>query len=634
MQKWIFPVLVLAILITGLNAQTLPTATSDLFSGSGNCTSCHTSAAPNVLIGPNGEDISPGTAWRASMMANASKDPLWQAKVTAEVQANPALQAIIEDKCTTCHMPMGRTEAIFDGAGGFTLAEGQTDSLSLDGVSCTVCHQIQPDNFGTTASFSGGYEITDARQIFGPYQFPVADPMVMHTGYTPVYSDHVGQSELCATCHTLFTPFVDNDGNVAGYLPEQTAYLEWQNSDFPEQGVECQTCHMPAMDVAVKISTMPPWLTTLHSPIYSHAFSGANAMMNRILKNNATELGVTASDAEFDSSFARTLRMLQENSIDMALVGEMHGADTLALQLQVTNRAGHKLPTGFPSRRAWIHLKVSDEQGNTVFESGAWDAAGEIIGLDADYEPHHNLINSADQVQIYQSVMVDVDDAVTHTLLRGARYAKDNRLPPRGFSAQHTNWDTVAVFGNAAVDSDFNLDGSGSDIIHYRIPVNGSAGNLTVNAEMCFQTVAPRFAGDLFTYDTPEVDRFEGYYNANGNEPVIMQSLQRDYYTTTIPPANESSPRQFGLMGNYPNPFNPETTIRFSLAKAGNMRLVIYDISGKQITTLLNGYRSAGEYSLNWNGRLSSGTAAPSGIYFAVLTSGRQTDRLRLLLLK
>jgi len=128
-----------------LGAQSLPTETSTLFSGAGNCAQCHI-AGSGVFTTQAGTDISPTTLWRSTMMANAARDPLWQAKVTAEVAEHPDLQTVIEDKCTTCHMPMGKTEAIHNGAAHFSFDDGLADPLSMDGVSCTLCHQIQKNN--------------------------------------------------------------------------------------------------------------------------------------------------------------------------------------------------------------------------------------------------------------------------------------------------------------------------------------------------------------------------------------------------------------------------------------------------------------------------------------------------------
>ncbi len=127
-----------------LYAQNLPTETSTLFSGSGNCASCHAPGAPNTsaLLDSRGRDVSPVTLWRSTMMANSARDPLWRAKVSVETLLTPSLKAYIKDKCTTCHAPMGRTESIANGAAFYSIAEMESDPLAMDGVSCTVCHQI------------------------------------------------------------------------------------------------------------------------------------------------------------------------------------------------------------------------------------------------------------------------------------------------------------------------------------------------------------------------------------------------------------------------------------------------------------------------------------------------------------
>jgi hypothetical protein len=73
----------------------------------------------------------------------------------------------------------------------------------------------------------------------------------------------------------------------------------------------------------------------------------------------------------------------------------------------VENLSGHKFPTAFPSRRAWLHFTVHDHGGRVVFESGALRPDGSIVGNDNDadprrFEPHYAAINSTEQVEIYE----------------------------------------------------------------------------------------------------------------------------------------------------------------------------------------------------------------------------------------
>ena len=122
--------------------------------------------------------------------------------------------------------------------------------FALDGVSCTACHQIQPDNLGEESSFDGNFVIrsnidTDP-QIFGPFEVVTGLSRIMQsaTGFTPETGAHLQQSELCATCHTLFTTSLDAEGREVSRFPEQTPYLEWKHSAFSESE-SCQSCHMP-----------------------------------------------------------------------------------------------------------------------------------------------------------------------------------------------------------------------------------------------------------------------------------------------------------------------------------------------------------------------------------------------------
>lgn len=95
-----------------------------------------------------------------------------------------------------------------------------------------------------------------------------------------------------------------------------------------------------------------------------------------------------------------------------------------------------------------------------------------------------------------------------------------------------------------------------------------------------------------------------------------------------------NTPRKFELLGNYPNPFNPETTIEFELQEQGAVRLDIFSLSGQRVATLVNGARSAGKYHITWNGSDDSGRPLASGIYLVQLRSGNQKVSKRMTLLK
>ena len=505
----------------------LPTERGDYFATSGVCASCHKN-----MVDQAGHDISIDTFWRATMMANSARDPYWQASVRGEVISNPDYNAIIQDKCTTCHIPMARTTKVINGGTGVALDDGflnltnNLHELGIDGISCTLCHQIEPTNLGTEESYDGNFVIDETkpagqRVSYGPYVVAEKDSVVMRStsGYIPLQGKHIQSSELCGACHTLYTPTVDNDGEVAGLFPEQMPYIEWLASDYA-QTKSCQNCHMPEVPgkVVLSVTGSPP-----RKNFSVHSFAGGNTYALNILKTYANEIGVTASGEQFNAALQRATTQLQEQAAQVGIEQiEMDGAN-LNIRVNVVSQTGHKFPSGFPSRRVWLHLKVEDSNGNLVFESGNWSADGAIVGNDNDldastYEAHYDLITDPDQVQIYEAVMGDVDGDVTTTLLRGSVYLKDNRLLPAGFDKTDVSQD-IAVYGMAAQDS--NFEGSGDQII-YRIDVGESTGPFTVTVELLYQSVGYRWAQNLKRFDAPEPVKFLEYYGNVSNAPTLV----------------------------------------------------------------------------------------------------------------
>ncbi|MCE5250867.1 T9SS type A sorting domain-containing protein [bacterium] len=96
---------------------------------------------------------------------------------------------------------------------------------------------------------------------------------------------------------------------------------------------------------------------------------------------------------------------------------------------------------------------------------------------------------------------------------------------------------------------------------------------------------------------------------------------------------DEQLPLPFTLRQNYPNPFNPSTTIPFSLSSPGNVKLIVYNVMGQHVKTLVDGFRSAGMHSVVWDGRSAEGKGLASGIYLYRLTYGDQSESRKMLLL-
>lgn len=485
------------------------------------CVACH-----NGLTSEQGKDVSIGVDWRASIMANSSRDPYWQASSRRETIDHPEVKSHIEDECSICHMPITRYEAKLANKESeifaflpFNQNTSRMSALGQDGVTCSVCHQISSEKLGTKQSFNGGFVIAsppskDDHSEYGPFQIQPGQQLIMQSstgGFRPTYGTHISDSALCATCHTLYTEARGPGGKVVGQLPEQTPYLEWLHSDYAGRQ-SCQSCHMPEVQGSAPIAAV---LGVDRLGVRQHVFVGGNFFMQRLLNNYRDELSVEATPQELTNASDDSIRFLQSQSAEIAIERVDTEGRTLTADIVVKNRTGHKLPTAFPSRRAWLHFVVRDKEGRIVFESGALNSDGSIAGNDNDtdpsqYEPHYRRISSSDQVEVYESILGNPNGHVTTGLLDAVGYLKDNRLLPAGFDKSSADHD-IAVIGEAASDPGFTDNG---DRVQYSVPIGNAQGPFKVSAELWYQPIGYRWAHNLGGYKSAETDRMVQYYDS------------------------------------------------------------------------------------------------------------------------
>lgn len=604
-----------------LNGLPLDSNANTYFVGSGHCNGCHGhDPSGHAMMTADGRDVNVSDAWRSSMMANSARDPFWKAKVSHEVLVNPAHQVELEDKCTKCHAPMGNFEHHLTGQGPYSMAYLEQDDIAHDGVSCVPCHMQKEVGIGNF--FSGDLQLdTAGRPIYGPYanEDIFGDPMEAFVNYTPLYGPQILDAGLCAGCHSLITETADLSGNLTGdEFVEQATYHEWLNSQFnnetnPGTGITCQGCHMPLLDDSIGVVLSANYIFLQpKTPFGEHHFAGANTFMLTMLRDNGDTLRVTASQAQFDTSIARTDRMLQQHTLMLETSVPWRDADTAFIDVKLTNLAGHKFPSGYPSRRAWVQLVVTEAGGDTLYNNGAPSTDHDIVDHDPLWEPHYDVITSADQVQIYEMVMGDVNGDLTTVLERAKEPLKDNRLAPAGFSVNHFAYDTARVVGVAATDPDFNHDevgveGSGTDVVHYHIPMGGHIGLINITAKVWYQSVPPRFLQDMFTYTSPAIDLFQGMFQTADNTPVLVRSATQTDMTVGI-----DNLRELGVQV-FPNP------VRSGMLKIAGIDgrvtgIEVYDLGGRKVA------ERGGTKGRTWETRLPG-----NGTYIVVVRTAQNS---------
>jgi hypothetical protein len=575
--------------------------TVGVFTDARTCAGCHRASAigdaPAVMrfADAQGEDVSPLYQWRHSMMAHAFDDPYYQAVVEDEAALFSGLAGLVEDTCLTCHTPMAHTHAHQSGTdlsrdasctladGCYRLATASTQDHAREGVSCTLCHQIRSDNLGDAASFSGGFSIAAAGDagafsIYGPYQNPHAGGarlMQGNTGYTPQFGSQVTSSAHCASCHTVFTPTldVDTDTPTGNQFLEQGAFLEWQNSVYASGASEeqqCQDCHMPepapaaySTRIALRPNGTINTLWPQRSPFFTHSMVGGNSHVLELLRDNRGTLGIDTSTSVsgFDEKISQTRALLQHESATLDITQAGLSGNELAIDVRISNHSGHKLPTGYPSRRLWIQLTARDAGGQVFFESGAADAQGHISTDSARlapaclavrkaagfsngncFEPHRDIIDDPAQIALYEPVLGDSNDHITHILLHADSYLKDNRIPPEGFT--NSRADSIEAQTRPVgvdTDPDFNIaageEGSGSDTVHYRIALGAVNGPYRVDASLLYQAVSPSFVDGIHSSGT-RVSDFKQMYLQNRSVIETLASSSATVSANTPPVAD------------------------------------------------------------------------------------------------
>lgn len=197
-------------------------------------------------------------------------------------------------------------------------------------------------------------------------------------------------------------------------------------------------------------------------------------------------------------------------------------------------------------------------------------------------------------------------------------------------------WHDISSWGNGSRPSTFQIQLLNPAT--YQTPT-GDAEWLMLYQDLYWHETAAE--GATIGYET--MDELNGAtYYYNGSRPITSAPFEngRAIRLTTAPPVILDAPEapelpvSFSLSQNFPNPFNPETTIEYSLSTPANIQLEVFDVLGRKVATLAAGLREAGLHRLQWNGKNNSGVSVPSGIYFYRLSAPDFVHTRRMLLMR
>lgn len=282
--------------------------------------------------------------WSTSMHAQSLKDPFYKLQ-TQQVEKTAGKDVVVF--CDTCHAPA----AIM--SGGVKTAEKND---ALDGITCTVCHQVTAQHAKEPGNASLAYPKGGPNGIL---YAQIMDPQAAHQASGNKLFD---SSDYCGACHDVTHP--------SNGLKLETTYDEWKNSDFAKQGVTCQKCHMVGS-------------TALKAP-----FEGQAAMGAPTRKNMYAMTFVGANVAQSDKELATALlKKAAKIQVDIKSDILPAGQEEVAT-VKVTNTgAGHSIPTGLTEvRNMWLSISAVDkngkktEIGRTDFGTKLSDKSGKEVG--------------------------------------------------------------------------------------------------------------------------------------------------------------------------------------------------------------------------------------------------------------
>ena len=281
--------------------------------------------------------------------------------------------------CTGCHSPLGTLY----GEPGSTVAEDRSE-LSLEGVTCVVCHQaVAIDVPIGNSSLIHDFE--------APMQGPF-DDAASTLGHASVAGAVISTPELCGSCHDVF--------NFPGLRIEE-AFTEYQASPAAAAGTRCQDCHMgpsPGVPSARPVGPIAvvEGLELPDRPLSSHRFVGPDySLLDTFPFAEDPEASAVAQEEMLGQ-----IQTLLSNAVHILDASLTEGEDAAVLSVVVESLTpGHNVPTGFTSeRQLWVSVTVTDGE-ETVYRSGDLDTWGDLrdpLSLDVmsgEAELDHDLVN-------------------------------------------------------------------------------------------------------------------------------------------------------------------------------------------------------------------------------------------------
>jgi hypothetical protein len=502
------------------------------------------------------------------------------------------------------------------GTNAYTFGEtiASTGHKGVLANSCVDCHMVQPAD-------------SDNRGTIGEHTW--------HMEGTTEDGDHVQNIEVCQSCHgasvTSFSEIMaredhDGDGTIEGVKGEVA-------------GLSATLAALIAPDQEPDHILMDTtWTLTQLKALYNLNFIAED--MSGGLHNGSYAVGILkAAINAIQTGDALTITDVADDQGGqvhvkwLAFGGDVEDAADALVEYGVWRQASAMAKATTVEGSLWKAGTIAEVGAVYTGPEGVWEYIGRVVAANHDVYSVvaptlvDSSATSAGTSTFYVTGHYD-SGAIVHSQI-GTGYSIDNIEP----AAPKVTMADAGVAGKVTVswivDED---DPKNADIAYYAI-YRGTDENFTPSDDNRFATVIEtQFTdnlnpGDMFYYIIATVD------NAGNESGFSVVATSAGTIITGIEDL-ASLPTSYSLNQNYPNPFNPVTTIRFGIPVTGETKLVVYDLRGVPVRTLVNEVTQAGFSSVQWDGRNNSGVPVASGIYIYRLQSRNFVTSKKMVMLK
>ncbi len=335
-------------------------------------------------------------------------------------------------------------------------------------------------------------------------------------------------SQFCGACHDVTNPLIyTRTSGVDRMLhPIERTYTEWYWSGY-RGNTKCQDCHVPMKFQGAQTWLLYPGLDMLWGPI--------DDKWTKPPYNYSVNPWRTQS---YMDAMNRNRAFMRDTAADIALVNTPAQAapgQVVTVNVKVTNKTGHKLPSGFAEgRQMWLHVQAVDQSGTLLFESGYLLPDGSLARKEYFaaanggfvMDPGKTMIKVYEQLVLaegyknfkldgYSIIDADKDGTVTHAeeefhFVLMNYIEKDNRIPPLGYNKEAYMKDGAFIVPHDPKDTDYPT-GQNWDVTPYAFTIPASAqGAVTVTATLKYQTFNREYMEFLNEHDTENTEKFGG----------------------------------------------------------------------------------------------------------------------------